>query len=353
MRRGRTQSLSGTRAAIPTGTMGTLPTTTGRFASAAPSRRGRVWPLEILVVDDDPSARHILATALRAQGHACREAKSGTEALRELERTGADVVLCDWEMPGMSGLELCRRMRARSSVPYTYFILMTGHDDHDRLVGAMEAGADDYHKKPLDLGDLEARLILASRVVALHRRLQEQASRLRRDSHRLYVASHTDALTGVGSRLALEEELAAVRSQHERYGRRASLAVCDVDFFKRYNDRYGHVAGDEALREIAGAIKEHLRASDRVFRYGGEEFVVLLPEQSLDEAAMAMDRVRRNVEQLSVPADTEAGVLTLSAGIAELMPGDRHASDWIVRADAALYRAKSSGRNRIELALNS
>lgn len=252
----------------------------------------------------------------------------------------------------MSGLELCRRTRVTGNEsPYIYFILITGHDDHKHLLGAMEAGADDYQRKPILLEEIEARLVLASRVLALHRRLGEQTERLRRDSQRLYVASHTDALTGVGNRLALEEELDAYRSQRARYGRRASLAVCDVDLFKQYNDRFGHITGDEALRRIAHCIKDELRASDRVFRYGGEEFVVLLPEQGLGEAASAIDRVRQAVERLGIdsPAGAPSRVLTISAGVAELDAGDTSAEAWIARADEALYRAKALGRNRVEL----
>ena len=323
-----------------------VPTSGLRPRAKSPERS--VWPLDILVVDDDESARRLLASALRAQNHTCRAAGDAEEALRLLQERRADVVLCDWEMPGMSGLELCGRTRANDGeARYTYFILMTGHDDHQRLLEAMMAGADDYQRKPVVLEELEARLVLASRVVALHRRLGERTASLRRDSQRLYNASHTDTLTGVGSRLALDEALDALRSERERYGRRASLAVCDVDFFKQYNDRFGHVAGDEALRQIAQTIKAHLRASDRVYRYGGEEFVVLLPEQDVDEAAAAIDRVRDQVQRLAIDAATSSEVLTISAGVAELEQ-DVSGTDWVKRADAALYRAKATGRNRVE-----
>jgi diguanylate cyclase (GGDEF)-like protein len=329
--------------------MSTMGRASGEPLSRTCAETSLVHPLEILVVDDDAGSRSPLVAALRQQGHSCREAGDADEALRALKKLHADVVLCDWEMPGTSGLELCRQTRAQNGYgPYTYFILMTGHDDPRRLLGAMKAGADDYERKPVDLDELEARLVLASRVVALHRCLREQAARLRRDSQRLYVASHTDALTGVDSRLALEETLEAVRSERERYGRRASLAVCDVDLFKQYNDRFGHVAGDDALRRVAQAIKAHLRASDRVYRYGGEEFVVLLPEQGLEEAALAIDRVRQEIERLHIETPAPSQWLTMSAGVAELGTEDATGSDWIKRADAALYRAKARGRNLVE-----
>jgi diguanylate cyclase (GGDEF)-like protein len=318
-------------------------------ASTLPLPAPRVWPLEVVVVDDDADSCRVLANVLRTMGHSCREAVSASEALSLLAAQRADVVLCDWEMPGMTGVELCQRTRRDDGEShYTYFILVTGQMDRHHILTAMEAGADDYQRKPLALDDLEAHLVLASRVVGLHRRLAEQTARLRRDSERFYNASHTDALTGVGSRLALEEELLALRARQERYGRPACLALCDVDLFKQYNDRNGHVAGDAALRQIAQALKGRLRASDRVYRFGGEEFVILFPEQHLDDALGAIERLRQEVEDLRIAAPTPSGVLTISAGLAELGLADTSTTESVARADVALYRAKQCGRNRVE-----
>ena len=205
--------------------------------------------LEVLVADDDLDTRSALAKAVAELGHTVRVARDGAEAHRMLQERHADVVISDWEMPGMNGAELCRATRvADEEAPYTYFILMTGHADREHLLAGMNAGADDYQRKPIDLDELEARLVSAARVVALHRRLADRTAALRRDSRRFYVASRTDALTTAGNRLALHEEIEALRSRADRYGHRYCLAICDIDFFKQFNDKFGHLAGDEALR---------------------------------------------------------------------------------------------------------
>lgn len=320
----------------------------GRTASVA------VTPsLDVLVVDDEPATASALVRAITALGHTCRRAGTGEEALELIGQRRPDVVVSDWEMPGMTGAELCRRARmlsGREDGFYTYFILVTGHDDKAHRLAGMEAGADDFQKKPVDVDELEARLVSASRVVALHKKLAEQTAQLRRESRRLYVAARTDPLTGVHNRLALTDELQQLHARAARYDHRYALAICDVDLFKRYNDFFGHVAGDHALCAVADAIRHTVRATDAIYRYGGEEFVILFPEQSLAQAALAMERVRAAVEALAIPT-AEGGPLTVSGGVAEVDPRqDRTPEAWIARADAALYRAKANGRNRVETA---
>ncbi len=306
-----------------------------------------VRQLQVLVVDDDPSARDGLARAVRSFGHGCRTAPDGDEALRMMAEGHTDVVISDWDMPGMTGAELCRRTRAAADdAPYTYFIFLTGFGDREHLLAGMAAGADDYQRKPVDLDELEARLVSAARVVDLHRRLSTKTEELRHDSRRFYNASRTDPLTGAGNRLRLDEEVSALLSRAQRYGHRCSLAICDLDFFKSFNDTFGHVAGDEALRRVAEAMRVNLRSADALFRYGGEEFVVLLVEQPLTDATCAMERLRAEVERLALPSPASGGALTVSVGVAEVAPAhDLTPADWIARADAALYAAKSRGRN--------
>ena len=317
------------------------------FGSEHPRARK---PLSLLVVEDDDDARFELVGALRSIGYECRAARDGMEALEMHRREHADVILSDWQMPRMDGVELCRCVRA-SQEPgtYTYFIFMTSFTDKAHFVRGMEAGADDYHAKPIDIDELRVRLVSAARVVGLYRELADKNAALRRDSETSFHAARLDALTSVANRLSMDEDLRLLWSRVVRYGNRYSIAICDVDRFKDYNDRFGHIAGDEVLRRVAHTIRDELRSGDGLYRYGGEEFVVLLPEQSPFEAASAMERVRAAVERLAIPASRPGDVVTISFGVAELDRSlDTAPEDWLRRADSALYRAKAAGRNRVE-----
>ena len=307
--------------------------------------------LKVLVAEKEDAAREALVSAVRRLGHACRGARDGLEAWKMHRREPADVILSAWQLPRVSGLELCRRTRVTRPVgeAYTYFIFMTHFADKEHFVQGMQAGADDYYTKPLDVDELRARLASASRVVALYRKLAEQNAVLRRDSKAFFRIARIDALTQVANRLAMDEDLDTLWSRAKRYGRNFSIAICDVDRFKTYNDYFGHLDGDDALRRIAQAIRAHLRESDGLYRYGGEEFVILLPEQSLAEARRAVDRVRAAVERLAIPLGADDGVVTISCGVAEVHPAeDRSAQDGLRKADAALFRAKSRGRNGVQ-----
>lgn len=346
---------------LPRGTPAAMPDEAGDVMNAAqpaeaatmtsearrPSASRR---LDVIVAEDDPPTRNAVAKAVRTLGHACRAAPNGVDALRLHGEHPADVIISDWDMPGISGVELCRRTRVvDDESPYVYFILMTGYGDRAHLLEGMEAGADDYQKKPIDLDELEARLVSAARVVALQRRLADRTAGLRHDSRRFYVASRTDGLTGAGNRLRLDEDLEAMSARAQRYGHSHAIAMCDIDHFKAFNDRFGHLAGDEALRRVSDSIRANLRSGDALYRYGGEELVILLPEQSLDAAATAMERVRAAVETLAIPSGLGDGALTMSIGIARLEGGHEVAPvEWLDRADEALYRAKRGGRNRVE-----
>lgn len=307
--------------------------------------------LDVLVVDDEVGSRRAIDRAVRFLGHRTRLAENGEQALALLTERRPEVVIADWEMPGMSGTELCtlsRQLRRESEDgPYTYFILLTGHDDHEHMMKGMEAGADDFQRKPFDLAELEARLLAAARVIAHHEEVGIEAAKLRSESRRHYVDAHTDALTGARNRRALDDDLAQLFARATRYDHRYAIGICDVDNFKAFNDALGHVAGDHALCQVADVLRATVRASDAVYRFGGEEFVVLFPEQTLEQATLAMDRVRAAVERLAIPAPN--GVLTVSAGVAEVAPErDRGPAEWLARADAALYGAKADGRNRVE-----
>jgi two-component system, cell cycle response regulator len=315
------------------------------------SARATLDSLRVIVADDDPYGRRILNHVVRRLGHACRLACDGEEAWAIHRVDRADLIIADWKMPKMNGLELCRRVREGDAPKWhTHFILITGRNDRPRLVEGLNAGADEYATKPLELGELEARLEAVSRVVNVRHALERDNSALRRDSAREFKAARTDPLTAVSNRLRLKEDLEPLQGRATRYGHRYCAALCDIDNFKAYNDTFGHPSGDRALCLVAGTIQENLRSGDSLYRYGGEEFLVLLPEQSLAQAVMGMDRVRREVESLRIGLApvAPAPFLTICAGIAEL--GDGSVDDWLNRADEALYRAKALGRNRVEAA---
>jgi diguanylate cyclase (GGDEF)-like protein len=214
----------------------------------------------------------------------------------------------------------------------------------------MQAGADDYLTKPFDSAQLEALLIGAARVSALHRRVADQQLELERLNAVLFADSRRDHLTGLGNRLRQDEDLNTLISRTERYGQGFCVALFDVDRFKAYNDKCGHLAGDEVLRRVAQVLVHECRDGDAVYRYGGEELLLILPAQPLDSATVAVQRMRAAVEALAIPHPgmDPAGVVTVSAGVAERRfkeTGD--AAELLHRADAALYDAKRGGRNRV------
>jgi two-component system cell cycle response regulator len=305
--------------------------------------------LKILIAEDDAVSRMILRRAVEKLGHECQAAADGEEAWGLYkENPDLDVIISDWMMPGVDGLELCRRVRGDNRDGYTYFIFLTALGDREHLLQGLEAGADDYLSKPLDRDELGMRLTSALRVTELHRRLAFQNGELEKLNRMLFEQSRQDPLTLLGNRLRLREDLQVLQSRTERYGHNYAVVLCDVDFFKAYNDRYGHLAGDDVLRQVAATISSGLRTGDTAYRYGGEEFLVVLPEQDAEAAVAITDRLRQAVEDLGLPhADGgPGGVLTISAGVA--VPTGAGDTDGLLKAaDEALYAAKSGGRNRV------
>jgi len=307
--------------------------------------------MRILVAEDDQTSRLIIEAAVTSLGHECIVAKSGEEAWRLFETADVEVVISDRSMPGMDGIELCRLVRASGKDTYTYFIFLTIFDERSDVISGMEAGADDYLIKPLDAEELKLRLHVASRVTALHRQLFRQAAELEQLNRQLFEQSRTDSLTGLGSRLKLNEDLEAIYTQAERYGRNYCAIMCDVDYFKAYNDNEGHPAGDKVLQVVARTMSNLCRASDQIYRYGGEEFLILLPEQDLNAGLVAARRFRQAVEEVAIPhkGNRASRVVTISAGVAFFSsPENTSVEAWLKEADAALYRAKQAGRNRVE-----
>jgi two-component system cell cycle response regulator len=314
--------------------------------AAAPSR-----PLRVLVVDDDGDSREMLEEVVVRLGHLSESAADGREALAVQHARPVDVILSDWSMPGMTGIQLCRRLRASQSGGYTYFVLMTAFHDRAHFLEGLRAGADDYLTKPMDVEELELRLRSAARVIAHQKELTESNAALREKSEVSFEAARTDPLTNIANRLRLSEDLEMFRSHAERYGHRFCVALCDIDVFKKYNDTNGHIAGDDVLRCVAATIRRALRQGDNLYRYGGEEFLVILREQDIAQARNAMNRVRSTVESAAIPHEgSPTGVVTISVGLAEIQSAGASNEDWIRPADSALYRAKRKGRNRVESA---
>jgi len=304
--------------------------------------------MKILIADDSPTPRLMLQRELEGLGHECIVACDGGEAWELFQRSGVDVVVSDWMMPGMDGDELCRRVRADPDAPYAYFILHTSLEDLKHVVQGMQAGADDYLTKPFQRDQLATRLIAADRITALHRRLASQQAELERLNAMLFEDSRHDRLTGLGNRRRLDEDLERLAEQEMRYEPPMSVVLFDVDRFKQYNDSAGHVAGDEVLRSVAATLVQQCRSGDAAYRYGGEELLIAFPEQDLHTATIAAERIRAAVEALGIvhPGLEPEGVVTVSGGVACLGLGESVAS-LLGRADAALYRAKEEGRNRI------
>ena len=298
--------------------------------------------MKVLVADDDLGSRLLAQAAVQALGHDCVSAADGTEAWDMFLELSPDVLITDRDMPGLDGVALCRQIRDQQLDQYTYIVLLTGHGDPQDVLSGMRAGADDYVTKPLNPLDLEARLLAAQRVTTLHAELASIRRQLREQAR-------TDPLTGLRNRLGLADELNLLHQVSDRYDRSYCLAMCDIDSFKSYNDTYGHVAGDRALRTVSSTIVGTLRAVDRVYRYGGEEFLVLLAEQTLPEGVLVMERVRRAVMDLALEhANGHFGVLTVSTGVVACGADRRISSEQLIaEADEALYEAKANGRNQV------
>ena len=303
----------------------------------------------VLIAEDDAVSRRILQRSVERLGHRCLVAEDGEGAWALYRDHRPDVIISDWVMPGLDGLSLCRRMRSNPLSGYPYFILLTSRTEKQHRLEGMQAGADDYLTKPLDRDDLQLRLIAARRTTALHRKLIEQAAELERLSERLYQDGRRDALTGIGNRRAMQDDLSKMMARATRYEQRFAIALIDIDHFKRYNDTCGHLAGDETLRAVAQTLSGEMRAGDAVYRYGGEEFLAVFTGQDATGALEAAERMRICIQGLGIPhpGKTPTGPVTVSAGIAQSHGIDASLSELMRRADAALYGAKQRGRNQV------
>lgn len=294
------------------------------------SRRAR-----LLVVDDQPVNIQAIYQIF-AETHDVFLATSGEQALTFCRSEPPDLVLLDVVMPGMDGLEVCRRLKQQTDTQGIPVLFVTGQDQPEQEIACWEAGAVDFVSKPVNPTTLRNR-------VRAHLTLKFQADLLRQ------LAS-TDGLTGVANRRYFDERLEAEWRRCKRNRKSVTLIMIDVDFFKRYNDHYGHQAGDDCLRQVVGTLKASLkRPQDLVARYGGEEFVCLLPETEWADGMMIAGELEKAVRALRIEhADSSVdAVVTISLGVGSAQPGEFNEADSLIRlADTQLYRAKQEGRSR-------
>jgi two-component system cell cycle response regulator len=299
--------------------------------------------MRVLLADDDAFYQHVLRKALESWGYEVITASNGNEALSIL--WGVDpptLAILDWMMPGMDGVEVCRCIRERRQDYYIYIILITAKNQKRDMIAGLDAQADDYLIKPFDLQELRARLQSGQRIVNLQ---SELASKQRELS---YQATH-DPLTGVWNRSAILDILDKEVNYAKRNRRPLSLALADIDNFKLVNDTYGHAAGDAVLLEVVQRIQSALRHSDAVGRYGGDEFIVVMPGVNKRRAYEIAERLRIRAAENPYAVMKKLISVTLSVGVtAEFRIADTRSL--LQFADEALYRAKASGRNRIEAA---
>jgi two-component system cell cycle response regulator len=301
----------------------------------------------VLVAEDDPVFLRILQSWFQKWSYRVTAVKNGVDAWEALQQTTAPpMAVLDWMMPGMDGIDVCRKIRGRTQGPYCYVLLLTAKDDREDVVAGLDAGADDYLTKPFDVDELRARVRAGKRILEL------QAALIRAHDTLQYESAH-DALTGLWNRGAIIGFLKNEIERQQRSSQPLGLMMADVDHFKRINDTYGHLVGDIVLKEVAGRLAEAVRAYDSVGRYGGEEFLVIVPGCKPGDLAASAERLRRSIADSKV--ETSAGPLavTLSIGIASGSDdgdGLRESEQLLRAADTALYAAKAEGRNRVGVA---
>lgn len=301
--------------------------------------------MKILIADDQPLDRSVLRLSLEKWDYEVVEAADGKEAYDILISEDAPTLaIVDWMMPGMTGPEICQNLRKANLPRYTYTLLLTSKDDKDDLVEGLQSGADDYIVKPVDMHELQVRLRAGRRIVELQEELIATREELR-------IQATRDFLTGLWNRGVISEKLDEEVHRASRRGDSLSVIMCDIDKFKGVNDTHGHTVGDEVIVEIADRIEKALRTYDAGGRYGGEEFLIVLPETDVAGANTVAERIRGLIADS--PVDTAVGAvpITMSLGVTgRVMTSDIAAKGLIEEADRALYQAKAGGRNRVETA---
>lgn len=301
----------------------------------------------ILVADDEPINRALIQRRLEHAGYYVLVAENGREAVEKSLESSPDLVILDVMMPVMDGLEACRLIKADEATRDIPIIFLSARDETEVKVNGLGLGANDYISKPFKAEELLARVEVALRLKRERDQLRASAEESRVNAEMAQERAMTDALTGLLNRYGLQRSLTRELAEVRRYQRPLSCLVIDLDNFKTINDTYGHFAGDTTLKQVASLLTDAVRRSDMVFRYGGDEFLVLLPETDLDGAVVLAEKISKDIAARSFGDAGHVFHLTLSTGAANLRD-DESGNDMIARADSALYYAKERGRNRVE-----
>jgi two-component system, cell cycle response regulator len=294
--------------------------------------------LSVLIIEDHPDQRDLLAIVLQREGYKVVTAANGLEALERLEQDEVHIALSDIMMPKMDGFELINKIRSNSALRHIYIILITARIQEGDRVRGLDLGADDYITKPFSFSELLARVRVGSRVVQYQQHLEYQ--------------TQIDSLTGLFNRRAFEKKIGEEFERSKRYGHPLSVVILDIDNFKKINDTYGHHGGDAALVRISEILRERSRRSDFPSRFGGEEFVLVLPETDQDSAIQVARKFHEEIRSCSFGTVDKPFVLTVSMGLTSSTK--KEYSDWremVADADCALYQAKNTGKDRIEICL--
>ena len=312
------------------------------------------YKLRILLVDDDRAILLMLQTLLEKAGHIVTTARNGAEALRKVEESMPQLIITDWNMPEMDGLEFCKVLRQNTAWRHIYVFIVTARESTDRLVEAFEAGADDYLTKPINFKVLGARLRAGQRVVQLQEDLEFDRQQLRKfaaelaaSNQRLQQLALTDVLTELPNRRNANEQLDRQWAIAERTGRPLSCMMVDIDYFKKINDTYGHTVGDDVLKQVANVLRLTVRKQDLVCRLGGEEFLVICPDSPPEKAFQYAERLRQSVVSSNLRSTAGSDIhLTISIGLAYKNPELSNVEMLLQLADKRLYAAKAGGRNK-------
>lgn len=299
--------------------------------------------IRVLVAEDDAMFRRILQSWLENWGYQVTIAEDGAKAWSILQQDlPPQILILDWMMPKINGLELCHKVREQNRIPYQYLLLATAKDAKQDLVRGLESGADDYLTKPFDRSELRARLRACNRILTL------QDGQIRAQEQLRFQATH-DPLTGVWNRGAIIETLRRELERSARTHTSTGLLMLDIDHFKAINDTHGHLTGDAALKEVTQRISNAIRGYDAVGRYGGEEFLIVLPECGKDEVDLGAERIRSAVDSGPILINGAKMAITVSIGAAVTTGGSISETQMLAAADDAMYRAKKIGRNRTVL----